>query len=398
MDKIIGYLRYQSIRKSFFIIVFIMAIIVIMLSVGTVGICTRIHDNILLSKAFVINPVEINPSNDGTFKVSGSIVEENESDTYTDREMMICRITEVMMIICPLLFSFLGIWCAGSIFYHIKLKKPLLLLNQGISHISLNDLEFSFDYQESDELGCLCSAFEKMREQLLENNVQMWNMIEERRQINASVAHDLRTPITIIKGYSEYLERNLVKGVMAQDNILDIVIYMKQAANRLEDYANSVHDVQMLEDINLEYADVELIDLYNEIKSSLEIIEQELGKQIKVINNLPNISVYLSSTAVFRILENIVRNACRYCENLVLVEISLIDQNLIITTTDDGKGFTEQDLKKALNPFYKDKGQRDHYGIGLTICKVLSQKHGGDIFLSNVQNSGAKVTVKIKVK
>ncbi|GFI23909.1 sensor histidine kinase CssS [Lachnospiraceae bacterium] len=398
MDKIIGYLRYQSIRKSFFIIVFIMAIIVIMLSVGTVGICTRIHDNILLSKAFVINPVEINPSNDGTFKVSGSIVEENESDTYTDREMMICRITEVMIIICPLLFSFLGIWCAGSIFYHIKLKKPLLLLNQGISHISLNDLEFSFDYQESDELGCLCSAFEKMREQLLENNVQMWNMIEERRQINASVAHDLRTPITIIKGYSEYLERNLVKGVMAQDNILDIVIYMKQAANRLEDYANSVHDVQMLEDINLEYADVELIDLYNEIKSSLEIIEQELGKQIKVINNLPNISVYLSSTAVFRILENIVRNACRYCENLVLVEISLIDQNLIITTTDDGKGFTEQDLKKALNPFYKDKGQRDHYGIGLTICKVLSQKHGGDIFLSNVQNSGAKVTVKIKVK
>lgn len=398
MDKIKGYLGHQSIRKSFFMIVSIIATIVIVLSVGTVGICTRIHDNILLSKAFVINPVEINPSNDGTFKVSGSIVEENGSDTYTDREMMICRITEVVIIICPLLFSFLGIWCAGYIFYHIKLKKPLLLLNQGISHILVNDLEFSFDYQEPDELGCLCNAFEKMREQLLENNVQMWNMIEERRQINASVAHDLRTPITVIKGYSEYLERNLVKGVMSQDNILDIVIYMKQAANRLEDYANSVHDVQMLEDINLEYADVELADLYDEIKSSLEIIEQELGKQIKVSNNLPNTSVYLSPTAVFRILENIVRNACCYCKNLVLVEISLIDQNLIITTTDDGKGFTEQDLKKALNPFYKDKGQRDHYGIGLTICKVLSQKHGGDIFLSNAQDGGAKVTVKIKIK
>lgn len=90
-------------------------------------------------------------------------------------------------------------------------------MKQGISHIADNDLDFSIGYGKQDELGQLCRAFETMRGELVKNDRYMWGLVEERKKINASIAHDLRTPITVIKGYSEYLDRNAGKENMAGD-------------------------------------------------------------------------------------------------------------------------------------------------------------------------------------
>ena len=73
----------------------------------------------------------------------------------------------------PVLFSALGIVCAGTCFYHVKLKEPLTALKQGISHIADNDLDFSIGYGKQDELGELCRAFETMRGELVKNNRYM---------------------------------------------------------------------------------------------------------------------------------------------------------------------------------------------------------------------------------
>jgi len=118
------------------------------------------------------------------------------------------------------------------------------------------DLSFPISYQKQDELGQLCGAFEKMRRELLDNNRRMWALVDERKKINASISHDLRTPITVIKGYSEYLDRNLGKDVLTEDGTREIAGYIHEAASRLEDYANSVHEVQALEDMSLDYKEI----------------------------------------------------------------------------------------------------------------------------------------------
>lgn len=397
MDKIKIYFKKQSIRKNFFLIIFIVAAIVILLSICTMSICNGIRDRILLSNAFVIQPVEINQNQNGAYELKENTVNANNNGNYSTEEIIVCRILEIMIVIFPIFFSFLGIWCAWRIFYFIKLKEPLKLLEEGIAHISENDLDFSMAHQEGDELGILCNAFEKMRTELLKNNIMMWNLINERKKINASISHDLRTPITVIKGYTEYLENNLEKGIISNETMHEILIYIRQAIERLENYTNSVRDIQNLEEISLKYEKVELLKLYYEIQSDLDIVSKECEKKINVINHLPDISIKISRIAVFRILENIISNACRYCNNLITVDLSLVGEYFMIVVVDDGNGFSEQDLECASIPFYKDKKYNDHFGLGLTICNILLKKHNGNMVLSNEPDGGAKVIAKIKI-
>ena len=100
------------------------------------------------------------------------------------------------------------IFCAWM-FYSIKLKQPLSLLLQSADRISQSDLDFCLDYPASDEMGELCRALDTMRAALLKNNQETWAMMEERRKLSASIAHDLRTPITVMKGYTEYLSHTV---------------------------------------------------------------------------------------------------------------------------------------------------------------------------------------------
>jgi signal transduction histidine kinase len=322
----------------------------------------------------------------------------DDSIKYTDTELLICRMMELLIVLLPITYSVIGIGCAGTFFYHMKLKEPLIALRQGINHIANNDLDFAIGYENQDELGELCRAFEFMRQELVKNNRYMWDLIDERKKINASISHDLRTPITVIKGYSEYLDKNTGKGTLTEDGTREIAIYIHQAASRLEEYADSVHEVQALEDICLEYQEISLCDLEEELCSQLSVIAEQNQKEIHVLSKLPQQTAALSPAAVFRIVENIMANALRYCKEKIDVNISFSQPFLSIVITDDGKGFSQKDLAEATNCFYKGKSSKEHFGIGLSICKTLAEKHGGCIMLDNAPDNGARVTVKIKTK
>lgn len=393
-----GKLKNMSLKKSFCLIVFIAAMIVMVLSAVTVKICSQKHDEITRSHAFITNGALIHPENGRYIMETTTDDTTDDNMKYTDAELFICRTMELLIVLLPVLFSVSGIGCAATCFYLIKLKEPLKALRQGMSHISNNDLNFTIDYQKQDELGELCSAFEFMRKELVKNNRYMWNLVEERRKINASISHDLRTPVTVIKGYSEYLDKNTGKGTLTQDSIREIAVYIHQAAGRLEEYADSVHEMQTLEDMRLEYQEVSLRDFEEEMVSQLSIMDKQNAKKIHVLSELPQQTVVLSTAAVFRITENIISNALRYCKEEIEVEISFLQPFLTVMITDDGKGFSQKDLAEATDCFYKGKASKAHFGIGLSICKMLSEKHGGFIRLDNAPGKGARVTVKIKTE
>lgn len=393
-----GKLKSMSLKKSFCLIVFIAAMIVIVLSTAAVKICSQKHDEITVSHAFIANGALIYPENGRYIMEAATDDADADTTAYTDSELLICRTLEILIVLLPVLFSVLGIGCAAISFYHIKLKEPLKALQQGIDHISNNDLDFTIDYQKHDELGKLCSAFECMRRELVRNNRHMWNLVDERKKINASISHDLRTPITVIKGYSEYLDKNTGKGTLTERGIQEIAVYIHQAAGRLEEYADSVHEMQSLEDMRLEYREVSLSAFEEEMVSQFSVIGGQTAKKICVSSELPQQTVILSTAAVFRITENIISNALRYCKEKIEVDISFSQPFLTVMVTDDGKGFSQKDLIEATDYFYKGKSSKDHFGIGLSICKMLSEKHGGCIRLDNAPGKGARVTVKIKTE
>ena len=394
-----GKLKDMTLKKAFYLIVSVTAVIVLCLSAVSVRICSRIHDRITLSHAFRMDAAVFDYEDGGYFAMEAETggTEDGHME-FTDRELWICRITEILMVFLPVLFSALGIVCAGTCFYHVKLKEPLTALKQGISHIADNDLDFSIGYGKQDELGELCRAFETMRGELVKNNRYMWGLVEERKKINAGIAHDLRTPITVIKGYSEYLDRNAGKESMTGDGIREIAGYINQAAVRLEEYADSVREVQALEDMRLEYGEVLLGSFLEEMRAQLSVMAGQNGKEICLQAGLPQQTVEMSAAAVFRIMENIVDNSLRFCRERIDVGVSFDAPFLTVTITDDGRGFSEKERVEATDYFYKGKAEKKHFGIGLTICRILAQKHGGTILLDNAPEGGARVTVKIKTE
>ena len=94
-------------------------------------------------------------------------------------------------------------------FIYLKLKQPISCLQNGIMRIQNNDLDFSLPILSNDEMGQLCAAFEEMRSELLKSNRLLWQQAEERKRLNAAFSHDLRNPITVLKGSVKLLRQGI---------------------------------------------------------------------------------------------------------------------------------------------------------------------------------------------
>ena len=116
------------------------------------------------------------------------------------------------------------VMCAGGIivstmlFYQKKIRKPLGALRMAAEKIAGNDLDFEIGYENRDELGELCLEFDRMKNQLTQNNRKMWRMVEDEQVLRAAIAHDIRTPLTVLKGYQEMMLEFLPGGDAGQGN------------------------------------------------------------------------------------------------------------------------------------------------------------------------------------
>ena len=303
----------------------------------------------------------------------------------------------VAMIGLPVLFITIGIGVAATIYYQKKLKIPIAQLQNGVEKIQEDNLDFHVEYNEDDELGELCCSMEKMRSELWQKQKALWESLEQRKLLNASVAHDIRTPITVLKGYLDYLEKMIPQDKLTEDMLLDTVSSMQGAVNRLEQYVDCVRDVEKIENIEIEKRPENEKRLLDEMRSNVQ--QLETNKEILISSNIMTMDeVRLDKSVLFRIFENLLQNALRYAKKQVRINISQKKDFLILTVEDDGNGFAGKDLEKAATVFYSSDKEGQHFGIGLSICRILCEKHGGLLSISNNKNKrGACVTAKLNI-
>lgn len=303
----------------------------------------------------------------------------------------------VAMIGLPVLFITIGIGVAATIYYQKKLKIPIAQLQNGVEKIQEDNLDFHVEYNEDDELGELCCSMEKMRSELWQKQKALWESLEQRKLLNASVAHDIRTPITVLKGYLDYLEKMIPQDKLTEDMLLDTVSSMQGAVNRLEQYVDCVRDVEKIENIEIEKRPENVKRLLDEMRSNVQ--QLETNKEILISSNIMTMDeVRLDKSVLFRIFENLLQNALRYAKKQVRINISQRKDFLILTVEDDGNGFAGKDLEKAATVFYSSDKEGQHFGIGLSICRILCEKHGGLLSISNNKNKrGACVTAKLNI-
>ena len=395
MGKLKHKIKNMSLQKSLYLIIFIVLIIVSSLTIFTTLITSKARQDIMSQREIVVTGYNIN--NQGNSIVYNVDKDNYEYQKLAPAESMKYNIYSSLMIVLPIIYIMVGGYLIVYIYYKIKLKTPMSLLSDGIKNLLEDNLDFSVQYAKNDELGLLCQTLEKVRSELYDNNKRMWNLLEERKVLTDSVSHDLRTPITVMKGYLEYLEKSINKNKLDPKNIETTLRSMNEAIYRLENYVNSIQNIQKIDNIKLEKNDVYVKDFISGLKKDFLMIAKEKNRKLVIEDKIDLNKMCIDKSVVYRILENIIDNAFRYSKEMVVIYINQRDKFLEFQIIDDGDGFSEDDLKNATNRFYTSKSNSGLFGIGLTISKILCEKHGGAIKVRNDKKLGASITFGVKI-
>lgn len=306
-------------------------------------------------------------------------------------------ISNAQVLLIPLWVIFC-VGMAGIIFYERELKKPFGILINASKRISENDLNFEIWYEKRNELGQVCSAFEEMRSALYESNRDMWRSLEERKRLNSAFSHDLRTPLTVLKGYTDYLEKYVPEGKISGDKMLSVLSSMSSQISRLENYTATMNSVQKLEDIAPDPCEIDTDELKENLDSAGDIICKNFGdKKFSLDFRCERQTVFADAGLIVQVYENLVSNAARYAESKVTAVCIVYDDMLSISVSDDGSGFSPEALRLGTKPFFRgEKDSSEHFGLGLYICRVICGKCGGSLTLSNI--NGGNVTAEFSLK
>ena len=285
-------------------------------------------------------------------------------------------------------WSALCILGAALLFYRNKLKRPLAELRLASEKISQNDLDFTVVVHNRDELGQLCASFETMRAALAQNFSEMWRQMEERKRLNAAFAHDLRTPLTVLKGHNEMLQFS------GDEQTRATAVTMQRHISRLEHYVDTMSQLRRLEDTQPVYRQTPLKVLVASLYESGTILCEQAGKRFSMENRITSLSLPLDGDLISRVYGNLIANAVRYAASQVELCLEETAEGLLLSVSDDGPGFDKNSLEKATEPYFTGE-KADHFGLGLYTSKILCEHHDGWLRIENTV-SGAKVTVFFK--
>jgi len=290
----------------------------------------------------------------------------------------------------------------GKIFSR-DINAPLKQLMGAAEKIRTQDLNFNITYKDNNELGKLCKSFENMRVDLKEALEKQWKLEEERKEMVGAVAHDLRTPITIIKGHVEGLIESKHLDNEKLYRYLNLIDKNTDRMSKLVEKINLLTKIERTE-FKLNNRACDLISYINEKNMEYNILVQ--NKKIKFIckiedlrasNTLVNIDTY----ALSEILDNLVSNSIRFTpeEGNINLELQLTQKSIIFAISDTGCGFSNKDIKNVFKSFYQgDKSrskEKGHSGLGLYIVKTLVDKFNGSVEANNNACGGAEVKVYI---
>ncbi|EGT5470246.1 sensor histidine kinase [Clostridioides difficile] len=379
----------MSLKKAFFVLTLSSLIIASVLTTFAYILLNNLYNSI--QDKYLKTPI-----NTGIITIV-----QNNVNQFSDYDKTLLNIINILQLVLPLIFFIGLLLLADIIFYKVKLKTPIEILNKGAMEISNNNLDFCLEYNNNDELGNLCNAFEKMRSELNKNNIKMWTMINDRKQLNAAFSHDLRNPLTVLKGYSNYLTKYIPTDKLSDEKILSTTQLMSEHINRIEYYVENMSNAQRLEDLVVSKSMSNINKFIENLDENISIIAKQEGKSFTLKSQINNINLFFDENIILRVVENIISNAFRYARNNVSILIYLEQELLTFVIEDDGIGFSKESLKLALRPFYRDKTLNDsnaHFGMGLYISKILCEKHGGSISIENNSTNSAKITAKFSTR
>lgn len=328
---------------------------------------------------------------------------------------------------------------AGKIFFARKLAPALGALEEMLHALNAGDYSREIVYRSSDEMGKIAEMAEELRKKLIQEKQRQWERQEEQREINAAFAHDIRTPLTVIRGYTEFLQKYVPQNRVSEELLMEKLDTMHYQEERLLRFSNTMTELQRIEKREISCRWVKLSELMQRLKETAEAMEETSGKVISLYegqqdtdcghceeisgktisryegqpdtdcNHCEETSektispygrragkkekqqeLFVDVECVQEVVENLLNNAVRYAGKLVVMQVEVKRTELTIYVKDDGKGFSQRALRAAAEAYFsEEKESGEHFGIGLSICKMLCENHNGNITFQNSVEGGA---------
>lgn len=317
-------------------------------------------------------------------------------------QILISLITFIVLI-SPFIYIVFFSYLFGKILSK-NINDPLGKLKYATEKIKENNLDFNIEYPYNNELGQVILSFEEMKKELKNTLNKQWNMEEERKEIISGLSHDLRSPLTIIKGKVEMLLEGSYKN---EDRLISYLDSIDKSTDRSIELVNDLNLINKLDssDFNINPTSNNVLEFLNQQIDNFKDLSE--NKQIKINLTTENIEQDAEYTfdknSIIRVMDNLVSNAIRHTQlnGEIDIKVTLYKSKLYFKISDNGNGFSNDDLKFALNKFYRGDKSRSaksgNSGLGLYICKAIVEKHNGEINISNNLLGGAQVSFYLKL-
>ena len=283
----------------------------------------------------------------------------------------------------------IGLWLYRSI------ATPLVKLKKATQNIKEGNLDFVLDVEGNDEFSQLCQDFEEMRRRLKESTEEK-NLIEkENKELISNISHDLKTPITAVKGYVE----GIMDGVADTPEKMDR--YVRTIYNKTNEMDHLINELTFYSKIDTNripytFSKLNVEDYFSDCAEEVGLELETKGIELVYANYVENdVVVIADGEQIRRVIHNIIGNAIKYMDKkrgIIQIRVKDVGDFIQVEIEDNGKGIGAKDLPYIFDRFYRTDISRNSSkggsGIGLSIVKKILENHGGKVWATSREGIG----------
>jgi signal transduction histidine kinase len=289
-----------------------------------------------------------------------------------------------------------------TVYFNRRVLGPLKEISTSAKGIITGnyDLEVLRTYWKrvnENEVGDLSYAFELMRDELKEKQVREEALKKSQQELISCISHDLKTPISTIKAYSEGLRDHIARTKEQKKEFIDTVINKTDLLigmiNELLEYSNA-----QLKQMEINREELYFHNYFNPLMKEIDIYVRQNGMEFSYIPNLPNMLVTIDPKRITEVIYNLVENSIKYRSmknGRITIETERDGSFVLIKVKDNGIGISADDIPYVFDKFYRAEKSRSisipGSGLGLSICKYIINEHGGEIYCRSDNRSGCEI-------
>ena len=315
-------------------------------------------------------------------------VTENASGIVPELRNFLYDMAAIIIVILVVTAAILMLWIYAGI------SVPLNKLRNATHKIAEGNLNFTMEVTGEDEISDLCRDFEEMRKRLLESTEQKLEYDQESKELISNISHDLKTPLTAIKGYVE----GIMDGVADTPEKMDR--YIRTIYNKTNDMDRLINELNFYSKIEANripytFSKINVKDYFEDCVEEMGIELESKGFAFSYKNEVEDdVEVIADAEQIKRVINNIISNSVKYMDKSdpkIDIRVKDVGDFVQIEIKDNGRGIGTKELPNIFERFYRADASRHSAGgsgIGLSIVKKIIEDHGGKIWASSTLGKG----------